>query len=234
MNALVVGHGRMGGFHRKALADLGYDVTTVDPTPGLADHVKVPARSFDVVCIATPIPHLAECAAEWDGFDGYLLIEKPMATTFALASALEQALRGVDVAVGYVERFNPCVRRLRVELAGRRTRGARFVRWSTRPSSDVALDLMTHDLDLTAHLGVCGGVVEYDPRADAPAMRRYIAVECADGATLRAHLTAHDTSPLHAQWHAFLSGRGDTRPATMEDAAWTLAALQSRQIPVAA
>lgn len=210
MRALVVGLGRMGRFHRRALRDLGLDVTSVDPDPRAgAAHLSMPSsRGFDVVCVAAPIRHLAEAAAEWAGHDGWLLVEKPFAACLGDAVALRDALEGQRVAVGYVERFNPRVRELRERLAGQRVEAATFTRWNDRPSDDVALDLTSHDVDLARYLGVARPV--FDSRAGVPVRRREIAA-----CELRADLLDHDASPLHAQWHAFLSDReGYATPAS--------------------
>lgn len=230
MNALVVGHGRMGGFHRRALADIGYDVTTVDPAMGVADYRTVPERRFDVVCVATPIEHLAETAAGFAGHDGHLLIEKPMAVNVTEATELVDLLRGQQVAVGYVERFNPRVRELRASLNGPADR-ARFVRWNERPTSNLSLDLTAHDVDLAQHLGV-SAVAQFDTRSGVGIMRRYITVQRFGDKPLRARLLDHATSPLHAQWHAFLGGRSDTQPAMPTDALVALYALEA--VPLAA
>src|SRR4051812_33272477 len=55
VKALVVGYGRMGRFHTKVLADLGYDVSTLDPDPGAgADYQRTdPIATYDAVAIAT-------------------------------------------------------------------------------------------------------------------------------------------------------------------------------------
>jgi prephenate dehydrogenase len=65
VKALIIGHGHMGAFHKKALSDLGYDVTTVDPDVNAgADYTRTPHGShYEVVCVACPIEHLAEQAA---------------------------------------------------------------------------------------------------------------------------------------------------------------------------
>lgn len=204
----------MGGFHRRVLRDLGMDVSTVDPDPAAgADYVCIPARAFDVVCVACPIKHLAEQAALWAGHDGWLLIEKPMAPSADEAHELATLFAGQRVAVGYVERFNPIVR----EALRHPTTRAHFVRWNDRPSSDVALDLLAHDVDL-AHFAGLADVATFDARPDCRVKRREIQL---DFGTF--HLMSHDTSPLHAQWHAFLSERGGY--ATPADAAVVLDSL---------
>lgn len=218
----MIGVGRMGRLHRKVLRDLGYDVTTVDPDrAAAADHRSVPQRRFDVVCVSVPIPALAEQAAGWAGFAGHLLVEKPFAADAGEAAEVAGMLAGQRVAVGYVERFNPQTKRLREQLqdAGDAMTG-RFVRWNDRPSRDLDLDLRSHDVDLAAWLQVPAPV--FSTRAGSPVRRRDITVSCGSR-TFRADLFAHDTSPLHAQWHHFLTGGSDC--ATPDDAVTTLRVL---------
>lgn len=213
----------MGTFHRRVLSDLGFDVTTVDPVPGRADYLSIPRGRFDVVCVAVPIDHLADEAARWAGYGGRLLIEKPMAATSRDAIELVALLDGQCVAVGYVERFNPQVRRLARELTDSPPpTQARFVRWSDRRSPDVALDLRSHDVDLATHLNLrCP--VEFSCATERAIKQRVVTVQCGTR-TLRADLLAHSASPLHTQWHSFLHDRADC--ATPDDATDTLLALE--------
>ncbi len=232
MRALVVGAGRMGTFHRKVLRDLGLDVTTVDPDLAAgADYTSAPSGDFDAVCVAVPIADLA-VAVEFAGRTTHLLIEKPMAPTVGVARQMACWMAGerAMVAVGYVERFNPRVRRLRDLLADSpQPSWVHFTRWNDRPSPDVALDLGTHDRDLARFLGLTCPV-RFDEQANAERRCREITV-CANH-VLHVDLMAHDTSPLHAQWHAFLSGqRGYATPA---DAVEALAALDRYPVGVAA
>lgn len=232
MNALIVGAGRMGILHRRVLRDLGLDVSTVDPDPTAgADHLTVPHEAYDVVCIAAPIDHLADEAARWEGHEGWLLIEKPAAPSLEQARDLAYLLAGQRVAVGYVERFNPQVRALREQLTGERPIRARFTRCNDRPTPSVTLDLQSHDLDLAAHLGLTCPTV-FDTRAEQPIRRREVTVCCENRRPLVADLMDHDTSPLHAQWHAFLSDRPGY--ATLDDAVAVLEALDPRRLGVAA
>lgn len=217
MNALVVGLGHMGKFHRRVLRDLGYDVTTADPA-GHGDFLRPPRRFFDVTCVATPIDHLAEVAADRLPFSEALLVEKPLAPSVEDATAFASQIEGQRVAVGYVERFNPQVRALAASGASE----ALFVRWNVRPSADVALDLTSHDIDLARWLGLDA---TYDSRAGAEQVRRQVITD--RGAF---DLCAHDTSPLHAQWHSFLSGMPG--PATTDDAVAVLAQLEMAALAV--
>lgn len=213
----------MGGFHRRVLRDLGLDVTTVDPDPATgADHIAVPSRRFDVVCIAAPIDHLADEAARWIGHEGWLLVEKPFAGTLTDAQVLADELAGQRVGVGYVERFNPQVRYLQSLLYRMPVEHVVFYRHNLRTSQDVRIDLTSHDVDLAAYLGLTCKV-SYDSQAGVKQDRVVWVNE-----TLAVDLMAHDTSPLHAQWHAFLSGRPGY--ATPLDAVHVLAALDHMSV----
>src|ERR1041384_6115914 len=223
----------MGGFHRGVLRDLGYDVTTVDPNPAAgADHLRLPSRRFDVVCIAAPIEHLADEAAQWVGHEGWLLVEKPFASTLPDARVLAEQFTGQRVAVGYVERFNPQVRRLGELLYREKVESAVFYRHNPRPSPNVGLDLQSHDIDISAFLGLTCSV-KYESFAGGGRIRmRMVLLSRRYGADLIVDLMAHDTSPLHAQWHAFLSGRPGY--ATPADAVHVLRVLELQRLPAAA
>lgn len=212
MKALVIGIGRMGRFHVRTLSDLGLDVVTLDTDLSInADYVSLPPRAFDVVCVATPIKMLAETAATWAPHASTMLIEKPMAQNVNEALALVRHLRNTTVGVGYVERFNPAVIDLAQRLKGARSSSAHFTRWNLRPTTNVDLDLRTHDLDLASHLKV--GAATFDTRADMPRLVRTIDVQH-DGEYVRADLLAHATSPLYAQWCSLLAGKpGFATPA---------------------
>lgn len=221
--AVVVGYGRMGGFHARTLMDFGYDVTTVDPDPARsADHRSIEdalaaAREFgdglfDVAAIATPIPFLVESAFALAGTP--MLVEKPFAldsrTGAMLAAYLEQHEK--PVCVGYVDRFNPMLRKIDLCEAVQVT----FTRLSDRPSTDELLDLRAHDIDLSMHgAHRADRQCKFVTAAGQSQKVRRIGAEYADGSTATVDLTAHDTSPLHAMWHAFLSGKpGYATPAS--------------------
>lgn len=223
MRALVVGLGRMGTFHARVLADLGYEVTTVDPEPAKgADHRAlagkvngVPAQRFDVACIAVPIPHLLRTAAEVaTRFPvEHLLIEKPMAPSAKEWLKFGPCLHGhvQNVAVGYVERFNPVVRRLIRENRGRTLECIEFTRLNDRPSPDARLDLWSHDLDLAMWLrerGVRFEGARFEANGDAPRRTRVVRASYTDGSVAEYDLTAHTGNPLRRQWEAFLEGDG--------------------------
>lgn len=203
MRAIVCGYGRMGTFHAKVLRDLGYHVETVDPDPARgADHLAIPYGEWDVAAIATPIDALGQAACALADTPR-LLVEKPFALSASEAVALRDMLP-LGVCVGFVERFNPAVRRLYEWLDGRTVEHANFTRWSDRPSADVRTDLRIHDVDLARHLGVLD-VATFDTLARTAMKRRTIEVHTTTGRYC-ADLMAHDTSPLHALWHTYLMG----------------------------
>jgi predicted dehydrogenase len=232
LNALVVGHGRMGRYHAQTLASLGLAVTTEDPVAP-ADVSRLSGRErrrFDVICIAVPIEALADVAYSVVGHEGWLLVEKPFAATVRDARDLGLALDGQQVAVGYVERFNPQAVRLKQQLAGREATGAVFVRCNDRPTASLGLDLRSHDLDLAYWLDIPSGRCAYVTTADGPTRRREIHVDLADGGFLYADLMDHAERPLRAQWDAFLNGRPGV--ASVEDAVRVLDRLRPA-VPVA-
>lgn len=207
--ALVVGYGRMGRLHAKVLRDLGYTVTTVDPDPATgADHPTIAQASLekhllDVAAIATPAELLVESAFQLGGTP--MLVEKPFATShregLMLAAYLKNA--GAPVCVGLIERFNPKVRVLKRGSF----KSAHFTRWNDRPSPDVTLDLLTHDIDLMHHLGLDLSRTTFDVKAAQPERVRRIDLVTFDDEQITVDLMDHDQSPLHALWHAFLSGK---------------------------
>lgn len=243
MNALIVGYGRMGKLHAKVLRDLGHTVTTVDPDPSagaeFTSDVAYPVdRSqvddYQIVCVATPIPTLAHEAQKWIGHDGWLLIEKPMASTAWEAAQLAHELHGQRVAVGYVERFNPVVRAMKRSTNWDRDKPVTFTRWNTRTSPNPTLDLATHDADLSRYLGV--STPSFDVRSgygiNKP-VRQITAATRTGSETF--DLTRHDKSPLHHMWQRFLEPNVLRRPewharvATPEDAVRALELVEAQQ-----
>jgi predicted dehydrogenase len=241
VKALIIGHGHMGAFHKKALSDLGYDVTTVDPDVNAgADYTRTPHGShYEVVCIACPIEHLAEQAAGWASSGVQMLIEKPMASNSAEARELAAVLAGRHVAVGYIERFNPMVRHLQHQLANATwdvspdlTVSATFIRIGDRPSTDIRLDLLSHGVDLARWMRLDD--VDHVVAAGGPKKCRSIQVALdwhdisEPDVIIEVDLTAHPWSPIHSEWHWFLSGRGWN--ATPANAAEVLAELERTPI----
>lgn len=212
----------MGMLHSRTLQDLGFRVTTVDPQPGVADYRTIMSAldasgPFDVAAVAAPIDQLADCAYDCAGMR--MLVEKPFADDVGLAREVAHYLAQIDapVCVGFTERFNPVVRQLHEDLDRLpQVLAAKFVRWSDRPSPNPALDLLTHDVDLAWFLGI--NDAGYDTRCEASHKARLISLIFggANGNITMSermyNLMNHESHPLVAMWHAFLSGQDHPKP----------------------
>jgi predicted dehydrogenase len=199
----VVGVGHLGRHHARILSALP-DVELV----GVADVNGARAQEIasqygtaaftdwrelvgvaDAVAIAAPTEAHTEIAAAFLDRRVHVLVEKPMTTTTAEADRLIALARqrGVTLAVGHTERFNPAVAFVKPLV-----RGPRFIevhRLGTFPERsldiDVVFDLMIHDLDLM--LDIVGdevaaleavGVPVLTPRIDIANVRLRFANGC--------------------------------------------------------
>jgi UDP-N-acetylglucosamine 3-dehydrogenase len=169
----LVGLGRMGKNHMRVLRSTpGLElVAVVDP------HVHPPvdlgparflchasdlvAIDFDAAIVATPTATHYGIARALTRMGKDLLVEKPIAGTFADGEDLLERTeaRGTRLVVGHVERFNPAVRRLREILrAGRLGTPLHFefTRAGGCPETvrgnNVILDLAVHDMDVLRSL----------------------------------------------------------------------------------
>jgi predicted dehydrogenase len=162
----VVGVGHLGQHHARLLAAMEDVelVAVVDTRPGRAaevaakyggqaftDIVDMP-DSVDAVSIAVPTESHVEVALPFLDRGVAVLVEKPMASSVADADRLIDTARrrGVLLAAGHTERFNPAF-----VAALPLVSNPRFVevhRLGTFPERsldiDVIFDLMIHDLDL--------------------------------------------------------------------------------------
>ena len=162
----VVGAGVMGRHHVRLLTDLlgSRSVSVVDAAAGRAatvadEHGAAVARGLeelaeavDVAVVAVPTVDHLDVAGRLIEAGVHVLVEKPIAVDLAEADALiaAAAARGVVLAVGHVEFYNPAVQELLA--AGRGPRFVEVERMSPfSPRSldvDVVLDLMIHDLQI--------------------------------------------------------------------------------------
>ena len=166
LRVAVIGVGHLGQHHARILAALP-DVSlvgVVDTKPGRAEEIGakygVPGYAdveavlggVDAVCVAVPTIAHVDVALRFIDRGVAVLVEKPIAATVAEADRLiaAAAARGVILAAGHTERFNPAVAAA-LPLVSR----PRFVevhRLGTFPERsldiDVIFDLMIHDLDL--------------------------------------------------------------------------------------
>jgi predicted dehydrogenase len=163
----VVGVGHLGQHHVRLLAAMKdvRVVAVVDTRAGRAEeiaakfglpaftHVRnVPVDNLDAATIAVPTVSHVEVAMPLVDAGVSVLVEKPLASSLADADRLIDAAarRGVVLAAGHTERFNPAV-----VAALPFVSNPRFVevhRLGTFPERsldiDVVFDLMIHDLDL--------------------------------------------------------------------------------------
>jgi len=171
----VVGVGHLGRHHARIFAEMaGVDLTAVADIDGArAEQVAADRHTralgdwrellgaVDAVTIATPTDQHLEIAVAFLDRGVHVLIEKPITPTTSDADRLLRLARerGVTLAVGHTERFNPAVERVKAVV-----REPRFIevhRLGAFPQRsldiDVVFDLMIHDLDII--LDIVGGEV---------------------------------------------------------------------------
>ena len=166
----VIGGGHLGRIHCRLLAQQKEAelIGVVDPRAsardGIAAELGIPAfaaidelpRAAEAAVVATPTCVHFPIARELLEQGTHLLVEKPLAANLAEADALIVAAerRGVVLAVGHTERFNPAFEVAASQL--RRPRYIEAVRTGpyTGRSTDVGavLDLMIHDIELVLAL----------------------------------------------------------------------------------
>ena len=179
VRAVVAGAGSMGMNHLRVLKEFSEDVVELVAVaePDEAARARVESR-FGVTCyadyhemIAATKPDLAtvvvptnlhfDVAAHILDAEVNVLVEKPIAATVEQARQLVDLAdqRGVKLAVGHVERFNPAVVELK-RLLDEGGLGAIFSLLARRLGPfpprirdvGVILDLATHDLDVMRYL----------------------------------------------------------------------------------
>ena len=177
IRACVIGVGRMGSQHARCLAEMDEAclLAVADSEEPRAEAVAqrfgchaytdcrkmLAAERPDAVIAAVPTHLHTPVANEVIQHGCHLLVEKPLADTPAAARQLVQAAqdRGVRLAVGHIERFNPAVRKLR-EIITAGTLGDILSISAKRvglPSphldeTNVVIDLAVHDLDVISFL----------------------------------------------------------------------------------
>ena len=177
LKAAVIGVGSMGRNHARLYRTIeGVRLVGIaDPNQKVVDLVgakeNVPhytnfvtlldEQKPDLVSIAAPTSLHYEMGAQVIDRGVHVLMEKPITSTVEQGEALlELAKRkGVILAVGHIERFNPAVmelrRRLSDGMAGRiyKISAQRLSPYPSRISdAGVVIDLASHDIDLMRHL----------------------------------------------------------------------------------
>ena len=176
----VIGAGNMGRHHVRVLADtpsaelVGVADANLAAAGAAASRFGIPIhddyrRLFDergpeavVVAVPTVDHHRVAMDAIERGI--HVLVEKPIAASVAQAEELIEtaARRGVVLAVGHIERFNPAVIELKARLEAGEL-GQPFMVHARRQSPypqrihdvGVASDLATHELDMMRYLVGC-------------------------------------------------------------------------------
>lgn len=177
LKAAVIGVGNMGRNHARvyremenielvAVSDANLQTATkVGHNNNVAfytDHMKmVDECKPDVVSLAVPTVLHVPVATQLMERGIHVLVEKPIASSVEAAEGLIELAKkkGVVLAVGHIERFNPVVmelrRRLREGMAGRvyKIHNQRLSPYPSRiQDSGVVLDLASHDIDLMRYL----------------------------------------------------------------------------------
>ncbi len=177
LKAAVIGVGSMGANHARVYKELpGIQLVGVadahEPTarnvanrfnvPGFSDYKKlIDETQPDVVSLAVPTVHHRDVGLELISRGVHILVEKPIASTVAQGEELVRAAaeKGVTLAVGHIERFNPAVselrRRIREGMMGRvyQVSARRLSPYPARiRDAGVVIDLASHDIDLMRYL----------------------------------------------------------------------------------
>jgi predicted dehydrogenase len=170
LRAAVIGVGRLGRYHAAKYA-AREDVELV----AVADLSEVAARdvaakfgcgavrdfrellpAVDLVSIAVPTERHYEIARVCLEGGVHALVEKPITRTVEEADALIRIAseRGVRLAVGHIERYNPAFMAMREQLPKPFfIESERLAEFQPRVTDiDVVLDLMIHDIDLALSL----------------------------------------------------------------------------------
>lgn len=169
----LIGLGRMGQNHMRVLSLLGdADLRFVFDKDGdaarchvgdrdivVADDLETALADVDAVVIASPTTTHDEYIRAAAAHVSNIFVEKPITDRLESSVAVRDfaAAKGLNLQVGFIERFNPAVVQMK-ELLDRSQKvvSVDFVRTnkiSARITDvDVVTDLMIHDIDLALHL----------------------------------------------------------------------------------
>jgi predicted dehydrogenase len=169
----LIGLGRMGQNHLRVLSLLkGVELAFIADAdaavaerlgaqfdvPGVGD-VEPALASADAVVICTPTVTHADYIRLAAGKVRNIFVEKPLADTLDQAESVARfvAQSGLNLQVGFIERFNPAVQSLKQVLdKSERVISIDFTRTNKLSARitdvDVVSDLMIHDIDLALYL----------------------------------------------------------------------------------
>lgn len=166
----VIGLGHIGPAHARVYSQLkGCELVGVcDIDPRKKHLAEIYQCSFfekvkdflkadlDAVSICTPTSTHKQIASEALEEGKHVLVEKPLATNVNDAEKILKAKKSEILAVGYVERFNPAVDRLKeiVDFSG--IYSTVSIRFGPCPPSvkdiGVLLDLASHEIDMLSYI----------------------------------------------------------------------------------
>lgn len=118
-------------------------------------------ESIDAAIIVTPTFTHDEYIKKVSKFTKNIFVEKPLCDSYQKCQNIEllEEELGLNIAVGFIERFNPALKELKKELSkinASDIHELRFTRTSLASSRitdvDVITDLMIHDIDLCLYL----------------------------------------------------------------------------------
>jgi predicted dehydrogenase len=169
LKTAVIGVGHLGQHHARVYSSLPGCrlIGVVDPDAERAAEIaaKHGTETFvthrdligqvDAVSIAAPTSNHHEIALDMLGAGVHVLVEKPITKTLAEADELVTAAgeRGLKLAVGHIERFNPAVAAAVKHITNPRFIEADRISPFSFRSVDISVvhDLMIHDIDLILH-----------------------------------------------------------------------------------
>ena len=168
----IIGLGYMGSAHARVYSQLKecelVGICDTDPTKKhlaetyhtkfFTNRKKLLKEELDAVSICTPTFTHREIALETLEDDKHILVEKPFAINVKSGQEIvKKAIKtGRLVAVGYVERFNPAVNRLKEIVNFSQIYSTVSLRFGPEPPRikdiGVLLDLASHEIDMLNHL----------------------------------------------------------------------------------
>jgi predicted dehydrogenase len=173
INIGVIGLGRMGQNHLRVLSLLAdakvkfvYDLNTDEAKRivhgkgiHVAENLSHALADVDAVVIASPTTVHLDNIIQASEMVKNIFVEKPIADTLANTLKVEKAIKehGVNLQVGFIERFNPAVAQMkRLMDQSEQVVSIDFTRTNKLSARitdvDVVTDLMIHDIDLALHL----------------------------------------------------------------------------------
>lgn len=185
IDVALVGAGTMGANHARVISESQRArlVCVIDAEPARAAELAnahdarasgdlADAEHVDAVVVACPTE------AHWDIAEHLLMADRPLLVEKPLAPSLDEvqrmlkisAVRGVPLACGFVERFNPVIATARemMDEAPVHVVGMRHSPRAPRISTSVVQDLLIHDIDLALRL-VCKPVTSVSGTLHRPA-----------------------------------------------------------------